>query len=175
MLSNNIQNQKKWILDPKDVSKNEIINSAEIILLLVLQHEFRSTLFSYMPHLFLIDDGKYLKQIGIGGCRGKNWDKKNCPKFSGRRTLDGCANECRKSDFCTAFHILKPDESQKFDCLLFSHHDVIAVKGLGGVCYSFSDNAPGQDEDEAGIDDIEEEEDTIEFSKLLYMYTASTE
>ena len=45
---------------------------------------------------------------------------------------------------------------------MFSHKEVIAVKGLGGVCYTFSDNLPQQEEDdEAGIDDhdAEEEED----------------
>ena len=113
-----------------------------------------------------------MKSIGTGGCRGKNWNTKNCPKFSGRKTLDECAVECKKSDFCTAFHILKPEKDQKFDCLLFSHNDIIAVKGLGGVCYTFSDKPPGQDEeDEAGIDDVddEEEEDAIiEFSKSWY-------
>ena len=116
------------------------------------------------------DDGKYLTKIGIGGCRGKNWNTKNCPKFSGRKTLDQCATECRKSDFCTAFHILKPEKDQTFDCLLFSHKEVIAVKGLGGVCYTFSDNLPQQEEDdEAGIDDhdAEEEEDAeTEYGKF---------
>ena len=118
------------------------------------------------------DDGKYLTKIGIGGCRGKNWNTKNCPKFSGRKTLDQCATECRKSDFCTAFHILKPEKDQTFDCLLFSHKEVIAVKGLGGVCYTFSDNLPQQEEDdEAGIDDhdAEEEEDAeTEYCKFRY-------
>ena len=114
-----------------------------------------------------------MKSIGIGGCRGKNWNTKNCPKLSGRKTLDECATECRKSDFCTSFHILKPDKNQKFDCLLFSHKDIIAVKGLGGVCYTFSDKLPGQDEDdEAGIDDMsdeEEEDEIIEHCKSLYI------
>lgn len=129
----------------------------------------------YLTIILDPDDGKYLKQIGIGGCRGKNWDKKNCPKFLGRRTLDTCAMECRKSDFCTAFHILKPDADQTFDCLLFSHKDVVAVKGLGGVCYTFSDNPPGQeDEDESGIDDIDaDDEDDAEYSKLQLVKCAT--
>ena len=100
----------------------------------------------------------------------------NCPKDVGRGTLDACAMECRKSDFCTAFHILKPDKDQTFDCLLFSHQDVIAVKGLGGVCYTFSKKPPGQDdEDEAGLDDMddEEEEDDVEYSKSHFVNFAN--
>ena len=53
---------------------------------------------------------------------------------------------------------------------MFSHKEVIAVKGLGGVCYTFSDNLPQQEEDdEAGIDDhdAEEEEDAeTEYGKF---------
>ena len=55
---------------------------------------------------------------------------------------------------------------------MFSHKEVIAVTGLGGVCYTFSDNLPQQEEDdEAGIDDYdaEEEEDAeTEYCKFRY-------
>ena len=66
---------------------------------------------------------------------------------------------------------MKPEKDQTFECLLFSHKEVIAVKGLGGVCYTFSDKPPQQeDDDEAGIDDhdAEEEEDApVQYSKYL--------
>ena len=118
-----------------------------------------------------LDNGKYLKSVGNGGCRGKGWNTKSCPKFVGRKTLDDCAIECRQSEFCTAFHILKPEKDQTFDCLLFSHKELIPVKGLGGVCYTFSDKPPSQDqEDEAGLDDLddeEEEDEKIEISECL--------
>ena len=45
----------------------------------------------------------------------------------------------------------------------------MAVKGLGGVCYTFSDKPPQlEEDDEAGIDDYdaEEEEDApVQYSK----------
>ena len=112
-----------------------------------------------------------MKSVGNGGCRGKGWNTKSCPKFVGRKTLDECAVECRQSEFCTAFHILKPEKDQTFECLLFSHKELIPVKGLGGVCYTFSDKPSTEDqEDEAGLDDLddeEEEDEKIEISECL--------
>ena len=91
-------------------------------------------------------------EVGKGGCRGPNWNKKHCPKDLGRKNIDECAEGCLKSEFCTAFHVLKPEADGKFDCLLFGHREVIAVKGLGGFCYTFSDRPPGAPE-EHGQDD----------------------
>ena len=77
-------------------------------------------------------------------------------------TVDECARGCRQADFCTAFHILKPTpDDQKFDCLLFGHKEVVAVRGLGGVCYTFSDTPAGQedlDDDDIGDEDEEPQE-----------------
>ena len=90
-------------------------------------------------------------KIGDGGCRGSDWNRKGCPKLLGRFTLDDCASECAKVNYCTAFHVLKFDTKDgKYDCLLFAHKDVIAVKNLGGACYTFK----GQNQEET-----EEEED----------------
>ena len=51
---------------------------------------------------------------------------------------------------------------------------MITVKGLGGVCYTFSDKPSQQEEeDEAGIDDhdAEEEEDVVaEYGKCIYKF-----
>ena len=132
----------------------------------------------------IVDDGKYLMEVGKGGCRGRNWDKKHCPKDHGRKTLDECATACRKSEFCTAFHILKPSRDQKFDCMLFGHKEIIAVPGLGGVCYKFSDKPPGEEEtDDDDIGDEDEEEINekplkiskftrfITFEKMSFLYS----
>ena len=115
-----------------------------------------------------------MKSVGRGGCRGKNWNTKNCPKFLGRKTLDQCATECRKAEFCTAFHILKPEKDQTFDCLLFSHKELIAVKGLGGVCYTFSDRLPQQiEESELGLDDQDDEEEEEETNVISKSFECS--
>jgi hypothetical protein len=85
-------------------------------------------------------DGKYLKLIGDGGCRGKDWNKGVFPVDQGRKSLEACAKAC-KDNKCTAFHVLH-EEKAKYDCLLFGHTNVLAVLGLGGQCYTLSDKAP---------------------------------
>ena len=49
---------------------------------------------------------------------------------------------------------MKPEEG-KFDCLLFGHREVISVPRLGGVCYTFSDQPPQDEENEDDDDPIE--------------------
>ena len=95
---------------------------------------------------FKTDDGKSLFKIGEGGCRGQEWNKKGCPKLVGRVSLDVCAKECRKSSYCTAFHVLKFDAKDgTYECLMFGHDNVIAVKNLGGTCYTFKDASETDD------------------------------
>ena len=87
-------------------------------------------------------------KIGDGGCRGTAWNKKGCPKFVGRVTLEKCAAECRKHPYCTSFHVLKPDEKdQTHECFLFGHKEVTAVKSLGGACYILQ----GKEEEEEDV------------------------
>ena len=88
-----------------------------------------------------------LFKIGEGGCRGQDWNRKGCPKLIGRVTLDACAKECRKSSYCTAFHVLKFDSKDgTHECLIFGHDNVIPVKSLGGQCYTFKDASEVEDE-----------------------------
>ena len=93
-----------------------------------------------------------LVKIGEGGCRGQDWNRKGCPKLIGRVTLDACAKECRKSSYCTAFHVLKFDSKDgTHECLIFGHDNVIPVKSLGGQCYTFKDASEVEDEHEEEI------------------------
>lgn len=90
-----------------------------------------------------------LVKIGEGGCRGQDWNRKGCPKLIGRVTLDACAKECRKSNYCTAFHVLKFDSQDgTHECLIFGHVNIIAVKSLGGECYTLVDTFKVEDEEE---------------------------
>jgi hypothetical protein len=86
---------------------------------------------------FFFSDGKKLVKIGDGGCRGEQWNKKGCPKFVGRVTLEACAKECRNNTYCTAFHVLKfVKADQTYECLMFGHKNVVAIPALGGTCYT---------------------------------------
>ena len=103
-----------------------------------------------------------LVKIGEGGCRGQDWNRKGCPKLIGRVTLDACAKECRKSNYCTAFHVLKFDSQDgTHECLIFGHVNIIAVKSLGGECYTLVDTSKVEDE---------EEEEENQIGKQKYMY-----
>ena len=105
-----------------------------------------------------------LFKIGEGGCRGQDWNRKGCPKLIGRVTLDACAKECRKSNYCTAFHVLKFDSQDgTHECLIFGHDNVIAVKSLGGECYTFVDTFKVQEDE-----DLEEEENQIGKRKKIH-------
>ena len=97
--------------------------------------------------IFASVDGKQLVKIGDGGCRGLDWNKAGCPKFVGRVNLQECAKECRRTTYCTAFHVLKHDKKDDtHECFIFGHKEVIAVKQLGGTCYTLK--AKEEDEEE---------------------------
>ena len=90
--------------------------------------------------------------MGIFGVKSIYPLKKGCPKLIGRVTLDACAKECRKSSYCTAFHVLKFDSKDgTHECLIFGHDNVIPVKSLGGQCYTFKDASEVEDEHEEEI------------------------
>ena len=91
-------------------------------------------------------------KIGDGGCRGTDWSKKGCPKFVGRVKPGLCAKECRKHSYCTAFHILKHDpKDNTYECYLFAHKDVTAVKALEGECYTFTEKEEPEEEIKLGM------------------------
>jgi hypothetical protein len=102
-------------------------------------------------------DGKYVFEVGQGGCRGKNWNQPPFPVKQGRLSTANCAKVCLKSD-CSAFHMLYPEDDGTAECFLYGHKELIPVKGLGGTCYSLSDKAPtvsGSSDD----DDADEEQE----------------
>lgn len=85
--------------------------------------------------------------MGEGGCRGLDWNRKGCPKFVGRVSLAKCGQECGKVSYCSAFHVLKHDEKDDtYECFLFGHKDVVAVKSLGGTCYALKAKQETEDE-----------------------------
>ena len=84
-----------------------------------------------------------------------DWNKKGCPKFVGRVNLDTCAKECGKHSYCSAFHVLKHDtKDDTYECFLFGHKEVVAVKSLGGVCYALK-----------SLQDVPEEEEENKIGK----------
>jgi len=86
-------------------------------------------------------DGKYVVEVGEGGCRGKNWNQPPFPIDQGRLSKTNCAKVCLKND-CSAFHMLHPEDDGTAECFLYGHTDVIPVTRIGGTCYSMSDKAP---------------------------------
>lgn len=108
--------------------------------------------FSFLS--FFPDAGKYLHLVGLGGCRGDEWQSEDgdWPKFKERQSLDACAMACAKNDDCSAFHVLREDEAKKtFECLLFDHDDVITVPRLGGACFELEDQPDGVEEKEVEV------------------------
>merc|ERR1712106_316041 len=104
-------------------------------------------------------DGKFVVEVGLGGCRGKNWNQPPYPVNQGRLSKANCAKVCLKSE-CSAFHMLHPEDDGTAECFLYGHEELIPVKGLGGTCYTLSDKAPsaaGSDDDDA-----EEEEQAVD-------------
>jgi len=97
---------------------------------------------------------KFIVSVGEGGCRGGGWNKAPFPVDAGRKTVEQCSKTCLENS-CTAFHILH-EEDGKFDCFLFGHKDVLAVKMLGGKCMTLSATPSGSVEEEE--DDEEENE-----------------
>merc|ERR1712106_831308 len=104
-------------------------------------------------------DGKFVVEVGLGGCRGKNWNQPPYPVNQGRLSKANCAKVCLKSE-CSAFHMLHPEDDGTAECFLYGHEELIPVKGLGGTCYTLSDKAPSA----AGSsdDDAEEEEQAVD-------------
>jgi len=100
-------------------------------------------------------DGKYIVEVGEGGCRGKNWNQPPYPVDQGQLSKTNCAKVCLKND-CSAFHMIYPEEDGTAECFLYGHKDIITVTRLGGTCYSISDTAPATADDE---DDTEEEQE----------------
>ena len=98
--------------------------------------------------------GKFVVTVGEGGCRGKEWNKAPWPVDAGRLSTEKCAKACLVQS-CSGFHILKEEEGT-FECLLFGHQDVLAVKGLGGKCLKLSDSPSVEPEAEAEEDGEEE-------------------
>merc|ERR1711892_1388782 len=104
-------------------------------------------------------DGKFVVEVGLGGCRGKNWNQPPYPVNQGRLSKANCAKVCLKSE-CSAFHMLHPEDDGTAECFLYGHEELIPVKGLGGTCFTLSDKAPsaaGSDDD-----DSEEEEQAVD-------------
>ena len=97
--------------------------------------------------------GKFIVPVGEGGCRGNGWNKAPYPVDTGRKTIEECGKACLENS-CTAFHVLHEDDG-KYDCFLFGHKDVLAVKMLGGECKTLSTSASASGEEE---DDEDEEE-----------------
>lgn len=98
--------------------------------------------------------GKFVVTVGEGGCRGKEWGKAPWPVDAGRLTTEQCAKSCLEKS-CTGFHILK-EKDGTFECLLFGHNDVLAVKSLGGKCLKLSDTPSVESDADAEEDDEEE-------------------
>jgi len=99
-------------------------------------------------------DGKFVVEVGLGGCRGKNWNQPPYPVNQGRLSKANCAKVCLKSE-CSAFHMLHPEDDGTAECFLYGHEELIPVKGLGGTCYTLSDKAPSA----AGSDDDDDDEE----------------
>ena len=86
-------------------------------------------------------EGKYITEVGAGGCRGKNWNLPPYPVNQGRLSKTNCAKVCIEKG-CTAFHLLHEEEDGTSECFLFGHSNVLTVPRLGGACYSLSDTKP---------------------------------
>ena len=99
-------------------------------------------------------DGKYIVEVGPGGCRGKNWNSPPFPVNQGRLSRSNCAKVCLENG-CTAFHMLYEQEDGTAECFLFGHSNVLTVSKLGGQCFALSDTRPT-------VDSALEEDDTEE-------------
>ena len=86
-------------------------------------------------------EGKYITEVGAGGCRGKNWNLPPFPLDQGRLSKTNCAKVCIKNG-CTSFHLLHEEGDGTSECFLFGHSNVLTVPRLGGFCYSLSDSKP---------------------------------
>merc|ERR1711892_1592672 len=109
-------------------------------------------------------EGQFVVEVGLGGCRGKNWNQPPYPVNQGRLSKANCAKVCLKSE-CSAFHMLHPEDDGTAECFLYGHEELIPVKGLGGTCYTLSDKAPSA----AGSDDDDSEEEEQEITGPVHM------
>ena len=111
--------------------------------------------------------GKYVVAVGEGGCRGKNWRSAPWPIDAGVKSLAACAQACLEQS-CTAFHQLhEVEDSGQAECFLFGNAEVLAVRGLGGVCYRLSDK-PGSKLGPAHV--VEDDDETeLELKGPVYM------
>jgi len=100
--------------------------------------------------------GKYIVEVGVGGCRGKNWNTPPYPINQGRLSKSNCAKVCIENG-CSAFHMLYEEDDGTAECFLFGHNNVLTVARLGGQCYALSDNKPSNELIEE--DDSEEEQE----------------
>ena len=100
--------------------------------------------------------GKYIVQVGEGGCRGKNWNNPPYPVNQGRLSKTNCAKVCIENG-CSAFHMLYEEEDGTAECFLFGHQNVLTVPRLGGQCFALSDQKPLMKDEEE--DDSEEEQE----------------
>merc|ERR1711915_151652 len=109
-------------------------------------------------------NGKFIVEVGAGGCRGKNWNQPPFPINQGRLSKENCVKVCIKND-CTCFHMLYPEEDGTAECFLFGHKEVFPVRGLGGMCYSLSDKAPSV----SGLYDEDDDEEDQEIDGPVHM------
>jgi len=109
-------------------------------------------------------NGKFIVEVGAGGCRGKNWNQPPFPINQGRLSKENCAKVCIKND-CSCFHMLYPEEDGTAECFLFGHKEVFPVRGLGGMCYSLSDKAPSV----SGLYDEDDDEEDQEIDGPVHM------
>jgi hypothetical protein len=66
---------------------------------------------------------------------------------------------------CTAFHRLHETEAGLADCLLFGHTELLAVRGLGGICHRFADKPPSKGQ--PAEDDEDDQE--VALKRPVYM------
>jgi hypothetical protein len=67
---------------------------------------------------------------------------------------------------CTAFHRLHETESGQADCLLFGHTELLAVRGLGGICHRLADKPASKGQP---AEDDEDDDKEVSLKGPVYM------
>lgn len=71
----------------------------------------------------------------VGSCRGAKWNQDGWPKGQGIQTPEQCAALCAKAAGCTSFDLARAAQSDKFDCFLFGHREVVG-EGTADTCFT---------------------------------------
>jgi len=86
---------------------------------------------------------KDVELLGKGACRGQGWQSGKWPVAKGRKTLKSCAESCKETKGCVAFD-LSNKESEKYDCLLLGHKDVLPASALASKCFIIAGAKPDE-------------------------------